>query len=98
MRRSPGGPFADPFPPCPFSLIFDPVSTPAGTFIRTFFRARTSPAPLHVGHTCDGTCPRPRHTGHGRLTANPPCPNDTTPRPEHSGQVFIVAPGAPPEP
>src|SRR5215212_10106003 len=98
MRRSPGGPSDDPLPPCPFNRIFDPVSTPGGTVIRTFFRVLTSPLPLHVGHGCEGTCPLPRHIGHGRLTANPPWPHDTTPRPEHSGHVFIVAPGAAPLP
>ena len=38
------------------------------------------------------------HMGHGRFTANPPCPNEMTPRPEHSGQTFTVAPGAAPLP
>src|SRR2546422_10888728 len=42
--------------------------------------------------------PRPRHTGHGRCTAKPPCPNEIVPRPLHSGHVEKVVPGAPPEP
>ena len=31
-------------------------------------------------HRAVGTWPRPRHAGHGRLTANPPWPNVTVPR------------------
>src|SRR5579862_5571856 len=95
---SPAGPPSEPFPPCPLSRTLLPVSVPAGTVISTFLRLRTSPMPLHVGHRCDGTRPRPRHTGHVRVTANPPCPRDTTPRPLHSEQILNVAPGAPPEP
>src|SRR5579871_4152728 len=64
----------------------------------TFLTLRTSPTPLQVGQRWLGTCPRPRHIGHGRLTAKPPWPKDTVPRPLHSGQVLNVAPGAPPEP
>ena len=57
MTRSPGGPFALPFPPWPFSRILEPVSTPGGTLISTFLRralphcrdtsdtARSEPAP-----------------------------------------------------
>ena len=59
---------------------------------------RSSPTPPQVGHGCDGIRPRPRHCGHGRLTENPPCPNEMVPRPPHSGQVEKVAPGAPPVP
>src|SRR5437667_7649421 len=62
------------------------------------FSARTSPAPWQVGQRWDGTLPRPRHTGHGRCTVNPPWPNEIVPRPRHSGQVEDLAPGAPPEP
>src|SRR3989441_8019599 len=62
------------------------------------FWARTSPEPWQVGQACAGTFPRPRHTGHGRCTAKPPCPNEIVPRPLHSGQVEKVVPGAPPEP
>src|SRR5438045_9314051 len=62
------------------------------------FSTRTSPLPRQVGHGCDGTVPLPRHTGHGRLTAKPPCPNETVPRPLHSGQVLTVAPLAAPVP
>src|SRR5690242_10977554 len=62
------------------------------------FSARTSPAPRQVGQRCDGTLPRPRHTGHGRVTAKPPWPKEIVPRPRHSGQVENVAPGAPPDP
>src|SRR5439155_13824878 len=58
----------------------------------------TSPDPWQVGQRCEGTLPRPRHTGHGRCTAKPPWPNEMVPRPRHSGQVENVAPGAPPEP
>src|SRR5688572_3898322 len=98
MKRSPGGPPLGPFPPCPLSRKRVPLSTPGGTVIITVLRTRFSPAPLHSGHRSLGTCLRPRHIGHGRLTANPPCPNVTLPRPLHSGQVFSVAPGAAPEP
>src|SRR3954471_24883862 len=98
MSRSPGGPFFDPRPPCPFNRIFVPVSTPVGTVIDTFFRVPPSPVPAQVGHRSVGTCPRPRHTGHGRFTANPPWPNEITPRPLHSGQVLSCAPGAAPVP
>ena len=69
---APGGPLPDPFPPCPLRRIFVPVSAPAGTAISTFLRVRTSPAPLQVGQRSLGTCPRPMHMGHGRLTAKPP--------------------------
>src|SRR5690242_6122325 len=62
------------------------------------FWARTSPDPPQVGQRCAGTLPRPRHTGQGRVTANPPWPNEIVPRPLHSGQVEKVVPGAPPEP
>src|SRR5678810_299893 len=98
MTRSPGGAPADPRPPCPFRRILVPVSDPAGTVIITFFRLRTSPAPPHLGQRSDGICPRPRHMGHGRFTANPPWPNEITPRPLHSGHTFSVAPGAAPDP
>src|SRR5918911_540448 len=64
----------------------------------TVRRARTSPEPPQVGQRSDGTCPRPRHIGHGRLTAKPPCPKEIIPRPLHSGQVLKVAPGAAPFP
>src|SRR5688572_508346 len=98
MSRSPGGAPADPRPPCPLSRIFVPVSEPGGTEIMTFFRLRSSPAPLHFGQRSDGICPRPRHIGHGRLTAKPPWPNEITPRPLHSGHTLSVAPGAAPLP
>src|SRR5688572_9014546 len=98
MKRSPGGPPLGPFPPWPLSRSFVPLSTPGGTVIITVLRTRCSPVPLHSGHRSVGTCFRPRHIGHGRLTANPPWPNVTLPRPLHSGHVFIVAPGAAPEP
>src|SRR5882762_10864131 len=62
------------------------------------FSTRTSPAPWQVGQRCDGTVPFPRQTGHGRLTAKPPCPNETVPRPLHSGHVLTVAPFAAPLP
>src|SRR5690242_11942458 len=62
------------------------------------FWARTSPDPPQVGQRCAGTLPRPRHTGHGRCTAKPPCPNEIVPLPLHSGHVENVVPGAPPEP
>src|SRR6185437_9917517 len=98
MIRSPGGPPSLPRPPCPASRTRVPVSVPDGTVMFSVLRVRTSPAPLHVGQVFDGTCPRPRHIGHGRFTAKPPCPNDIVPRPLHSGHVFHVAPGAPPLP
>src|SRR5919109_1927768 len=98
MKRSPGGPPLGPLPPCPVSRIRVPVSTPDGTVIMTVFRTRFSPVPLHSGHRSEGICFRPRHMGQGRLTAKPPCPKVTVPRPLHSGHVFIVAPGAAPEP
>src|SRR5439155_15871878 len=62
------------------------------------FSTRTSPAPWQVAHRAEGTRPLPRHTGHGRLTAKPPCPKEIVPRPWHSGQTEIVAPGAAPSP
>src|SRR2546423_4289323 len=62
------------------------------------FSTRSSPLPWHVGQRCDGTVPLPRQTGHGRLTAKPPWPNETVPRPLHSGHVLMVAPFAPPDP
>src|SRR5258706_11306704 len=75
-----------------------PSSTPAGMSTLIRFSTRTSPPPWQVGQRCEGTVPLPRHTGQGRFTANPPCPNDTVPRPLHSGQVLIVAPFAAPLP
>src|ERR671925_1798029 len=71
---------------------------PGGMSTVIRFSTRTSPLPRHVGHGCEGTVPLPRHTGHGRLTAKPPCPNETVPRPLHSGQVLTVAPLAAPVP
>src|SRR5215207_10319194 len=98
MTRSPAGPPLAPLPPCPFSRTLVPDSAPAGTVISTFLRERTSPEPLHDGQRSDGMVPRPRHAGHGRLTAKPPWPNDTLPRPLHSGHGRLVAPGLPPVP
>src|SRR5213078_926201 len=77
---------------------FVPSSVPAGTVITRRFSTRTSPLPPQVWHRSEGTRPLPRHTGHGRFTAKPPCPNEITPRPRHSGQVDSVAPGAAPLP
>src|SRR3989442_737514 len=90
-------------PPCPLGPWFlsrrrAPSSTPAGTSTVMRFSMRTSPLPWHVGQRCEGTVPFPRHTGQGRLTAKPPCPNDTVPRPLHSGHVLTVAPLAAPVP
>src|SRR3989454_147103 len=62
------------------------------------FSTRISPAPWQVAHRSEGTRPLPRHTGHGRLTAKPPCPKEIVPRPLHSGQTEMVAPGAAPSP
>src|SRR5687768_13924114 len=98
MRRSPGGPPFTPFPPCSLSRILLPSSTPAGTVTASLRRARISPVPWQVGQRCEGTWPRPRHTGQGRVTANPPCPNEIVPRPEHSVHALNVAPGAAPLP
>src|SRR5215208_1757084 len=98
ITRSPAGPPFTPRPPCPLSRILVPVSAPAGTVMFTFFRDRTSPAPPQVGQRSVGTWPRPRHIGHGRLTAKLPWPKETVPRPLHSGQVLSVAPGAAPLP
>src|SRR5437773_172781 len=83
-----------PFVPCPRRRSLVPSSVPAGTVITRRFSTRTSPLPPQVWQRSEGTFPLPRHTGHGRFTANPPCPNETTPRPRHSGQVDSVAPGA----
>src|SRR5437899_5407047 len=66
--------------------------------IASRFSTRTSPDPWQVGHGCAGTRPRPRHTGQGRVTANPPWPKEMVPRPLHSGHVENVVPGAPPDP
>src|SRR5215208_3382486 len=98
ISRSPAGPPFAPRPPCPLRRTFVPDSAPAGTVMSTFFRARTSPAPLHEGHGSLGRTPRPRHIGHGRLTAKPPWPNETVPRPLHSGHGLLVEPGLPPLP
>src|SRR5207247_3481081 len=89
--------------PCPRSHLpynhgRGPSSVPGGMYIIRLLSICTSPAPLHVGQRCDGTFPRPRHTGQGRVTAKPPWPNEIVPRPRHSGQVENVAPGAPPLP
>src|SRR5439155_896548 len=84
--------------PCPRRRSFVPSSMPGGTVIMSRFSTRTSPLPPHVWQSSEGTFPLPRHTGHGRLTANPPCPNEITPRPRHSGHVETVAPGAAPLP
>src|SRR5258706_11181889 len=75
-----------------------PSSVPGGIVTLMCFSTRTSPLPWHVPQRCEGTVPFPRHTGHGRLTANPPCPKEMVPRPLHSGHVEIVAPGAAPLP
>src|SRR5688572_17757882 len=98
MRRSPAAPPDAPRPPWPLRRILAPESMPAGTCTINFFLARTSPEPLQVGQRSLGIWPRPMHMGHGRLTANPPCPNEITPRPEHSGHTLTVAPGAAPLP
>src|SRR6266850_4639302 len=98
MIRSPGGPLREPCPPCPRKRIFIPVSVPSGTVTAILRRARTSPDPPQLWHRSLGICPRPRHWGHGRCTANPPCPNEIVPRPPHSGHVCILEPGAPPLP
>src|SRR5437762_4054620 len=87
-----------PFVPCPRRRSLVPSSVPAGTVITRRFSTRTSPLPPQVWHRSEGTRPLPRHTGHGRFTANPPCPNEITPRPRHSGHVDSVAPGAAPLP
>src|SRR2546430_2645850 len=87
-----------PFVPCPRRRNFVPSSVPAGTVSTRRFSTRTSPLPPQVRHRSEGTRPLPRHTGHGRFTAKPPCPNEITPRPRHSGQVDSVAPGAAPLP
>src|SRR2546428_4283226 len=87
-----------PLAPWPFRRNRVPSSVPGGIVIVRCFWARTSPEPWHVGQRCEGTLPRPRHTGHGRCTAKPPWPNEMVPRPRHSEQVENVAPGAPPEP
>src|SRR2546429_311290 len=87
-----------PLAPCPLSRSRAPSSVPAGIVIASRFSTRTSPDPWQVGHGCAGTRPRPRHTGHGRVTANPPWPNEIVPRPLHSGHVEKVVPGAPPDP
>src|SRR5512135_2645308 len=75
-----------------------PSSVPGGTVTMMRFSIETSPEPRQVGQRSLGTFPLPRHTGHGRVTANPPCPNEIVPRPLHSGQVEILAPGAAPLP
>src|SRR3990172_12939658 len=89
-----------PFVPCPLRRSLVPSSVPGGTVITSRFSTVTSPLPLQVGHRLEGTFPLPRHTGHGRCTANPPCPNEIVPRPLHSVHVETVAPGAgaPPPP
>ncbi len=84
--------------PCPLSRTRVPVSVAGGTVTSSSFWVTCSPVPAQVGHRSDGTLPRPRQTGHGRLTAKPPCPNEMVPRPLHSSQVVIVAPGAAPLP
>ena len=58
-----------------------PDSVPVGTVIITRRSVRTSPTPSQVGHGADGIFPRPRHCGQGRVTANPPWPNEMVPRP-----------------
>src|SRR6266704_1956702 len=75
-----------------------PSSVPGGIVTVRRFSTLTSPRPWQVPQRCDGTVPFPRHTGQGRLTANPPWPNELVPRPLNSGQVEIVAPGAAPLP
>src|SRR5256886_9984463 len=75
-----------------------PSSVPGGTVMIRRFSTRISPAPWQVPHRVEGTRPLPRHTGHGRLTAKPPCPKEIVPRPLHSGQTEMVAPGAAPSP
>src|SRR5205809_7596567 len=87
-----------PLAPCPCRRNRIPSSAPGGMVIVRCFCARTSPPPWHVGQRCAGTLPRPRQTGQGRCTANPPCANEIVPRPLHSGHVENVVPGDPPEP
>src|SRR2546425_9252744 len=87
-----------PLAPWPFRRNRVPSSVPGGIVMLRCFWARTSPEPWHVGQRCAGTLPHPRHTGQGRCTAKPPCPNEILPRPLHSGHVETVVPGAPPEP
>src|SRR5690606_32779070 len=98
MIRSPAGAPALPFSPWPESRSFEPVSTPDGTFSRICRFSLTCPLPAQTAHGFVGTEPRPRHTGHGRVTAKPPWPNEMVPDPLHSGQVFGLLPGALPEP
>src|SRR2546428_392070 len=83
-----------PFAPWPLRRMRMPSSVPGGTVMIKRFSTRTSPAPWQVPHRVEGTRPLPRHTGHGRLTAKPPCPKEIVPRPWHSGQTEMVAPGA----
>src|SRR5438093_1037954 len=87
-----------PFAPWPLRRMRVPSSVPGGTVMIKRFSTRTSPAPWQVPHRVEGTRPLPRHTGHGRLTAKPPCPKEIVPRPLHSGQTEMVAPGAAPLP
>ena len=56
---------------------------------------RPSPEPFHVRHGFDGTWPRPRHIGHGRLAAKPPWPKGMIPRPAPPGHVRPVPTGPP---
>src|SRR3989442_6168549 len=81
-----------PFVPCPRRRNFMPSSVPAGTVSTRRFSTRTSPLPPHARHPSESTPPLPLHIGHGRLTAQPPHPNQIAPTPPHSRHGGNVAP------
>src|SRR5438093_1236517 len=76
-----------PFAPWPLRRMRVPSSVPGGTVMIKRFSTRTSPAPWQVPHRVEGTRPLPRHTGHGRLTAKPPCPKAMVARPSPRAAV-----------
>ena len=94
--RSPRGPPLAPAGPSPRSMIFRPVSTPAGTFtlIRRFLRVSPEPPQsLQRPVTC---WPVPWHWGHAaeRFMDPPAC--CVKPEPPHALQA-LVGPPTPPQ-
>ena len=98
MMRSPAVPPPGPRSPLPEMRTREPLSTPAGTLTLSLRRVFTWPRPEQLEHGVSGTIPRRIHTGHGRVTENPPCPNVTSPLPSHSAQRTSDVPGAAPSP
>ena len=63
-NRSPETPLFGPPSPSPDSLIWSPLSTPAGILTANFLVSCIKPDPLQSGQFSSIICPLPLHTGH----------------------------------